>query len=261
MLHIVQGGIENGDLLHIRKIAGNRYETSSWIVPQKARPGDHVVLFVRTYGFVATARVVGDPKPSKNWQNRYQAPLSSIRLINPPISLEFIRSHLPSLRWARYPRSITTPSTALALSISSLITKRRSVGVQPSIIKSDKLGIGELRALAIAKASAKSTPRRQQIMRRIRAEAIRRYALARANGYCEACAAQGSFLCKGQPYLEVHHTTRRADGGPDHPGHVIGLCANCHRRAHYSDDAQIFNDNLKARIRSFETVWRRDYVR
>jgi len=49
------------------------------------------------------------------------------------------------------------------------------------------------------------------------------------------------------PYFEVHHIHRLADGGPDQPESVIALCPNCHRRAHYANDAKEFDKHL-ARI-------------
>jgi 5-methylcytosine-specific restriction protein A len=45
--------------------------------------------------------------------------------------------------------------------------------------------------------------------------------------------------------LEPHHIRRVADGGPDHPEWVIGVCPNCHRRAHYAEDKVEFNETLR----------------
>ena len=59
--------------------------------------------------------------------------------------------------------------------------------------------------------------------------------LERANGYCENCKQPAPFLKKrdGQPYLEVHHKIKLADGGGDTVANAIALCPNCHRKAHY----------------------------
>jgi 5-methylcytosine-specific restriction protein A len=70
--------------------------------------------------------------------------------------------------------------------------------------------------------------------------------LERASGVCEACKLPAPFLTvDGKPYLEPHHIRRLSDGGPDHPLWVIAVCANCHRRAHYSSDAVVFNQELR----------------
>lgn len=46
----------------------------------------------------------------------------------------------------------------------------------------------------------------------------------------------------GEPFLDVHHIDRLADGGPDRPDRVVaGVCPNCHRRRHYGIDAQALN--------------------
>jgi 5-methylcytosine-specific restriction protein A len=80
-----------------------------------------------------------------------------------------------------------------------------------------------------------------------RSAAVREYVLQRANGVCEGCSEVAPFRTKsGRPYLEPHHTRRISDGGPDHPAAVIGLCPTCHRRAHYADDGEAFNQRLIA---------------
>lgn len=98
-------------------------------------------------------------------------------------------------------------------------------------------------ALAASQPSATVTERRTRI--RQRAQAVKQYALARANCTCEGCQQPAPFHTKHGPFLEVHHTHRVADGGPDHPDRVIALCPNCHRRAHYAEDAQAFNQGLR----------------
>jgi 5-methylcytosine-specific restriction protein A len=86
----------------------------------------------------------------------------------------------------------------------------------------------------------------------MRSEAVKLYALKRANGVCEGCKAEAPFQSKEGPFLEVHHTMRLCDGGPDHPAFVIALCPNCHRRAHYSIDGKRYNEGLKIYLKSIE---------
>ena len=88
---------------------------------------------------------------------------------------------------------------------------------------------------------------------RHRSEAIRAYVLERAAGRCEGCHNAAPFrTSSGQPYLEPHHIRRLSDGGPDHPKWVAGVCANCHRRAHYGEDKDVFNDKLAATVAALE---------
>jgi hypothetical protein len=56
----------------------------------------------------------------------------------------------------------------------------------------------------------------------------------------------------GMPYLGPHHIRRLSDGGPGHPLWVIAVCANCHRRAHYSSDAVAFNQELQLVVEHIE---------
>jgi 5-methylcytosine-specific restriction protein A len=119
---------------------------------------------------------------------------------------------------------------------------------------STKLNLSELRAIALAAASSDATIEQKQSNLSRRAEAIKRYALLRAGGECEACNQAAPFKAKSGPFLEVHHVFRLADGGPDHPANVVALCPNCHRRAHYSVDEEQFNEGLVSWLASQETT-------
>ncbi len=59
--------------------------------------------------------------------------------------------------------------------------------------------------------------------------------LERAEGTCGQCKRAAPFrrAGNGEPYLEVHHKVRLADGGEDTLENAIALCPNCHRQAHY----------------------------
>lgn len=59
--------------------------------------------------------------------------------------------------------------------------------------------------------------------------------LKRAEGICEICKNPAPFIRKSdsEPYLEVHHKVRLADGGEDSVENAIAICPNCHRNEHY----------------------------
>ncbi|WP_291982233.1 HNH endonuclease signature motif containing protein [Candidatus Accumulibacter sp. ACC005] len=117
-------------------------------------------------------------------------------------------------------------------------------GQAAASLRKKKLSLADLRRLALERVPAGATVKERLTNVASRAVAIRRYALERAQGTCEACKADAPFKAKAGPFLEVHHVVRLSDGGPDHPAHVIALCPNCHRRAHYSVDAGSFNEGL-----------------
>lgn len=112
--------------------------------------------------------------------------------------------------------------------------------------------LAQLREAALPKAVRTAEPQTRMRVAYYRAEAIRRYALARARGNCEGCAKPAPFSSAQGPYLECHHLHRVADGGPDHPKNVIALCPNCHRRAHYARDAAGFNAKLVGIVQAVE---------
>lgn len=253
-LHIVQAGIENGDLAWLKEAATSGNASQSWIVPKNSRPDDEVVVFTRSLGFVATATIMQEPSKREDWENRYGASIGNICLIEPPISLAYIRSRVPELTWAKYPRSITTPTETVAEEIRRLIARRRSDGVDELDDSAlDEANIHELRLLALQ--GAVSTTRKVSSERQyhIRSVTIRRYALARSGGMCELCDEEAPFFTSdGNPYLEVHHILQLSDEGPDDPRNVIALCPNCHRRAHYSADASELTAELQLIVKTLE---------
>ena len=111
----------------------------------------------------------------------------------------------------------------------------------------------ELRRRALAAAGDTRSSAERRVMTHHRSQAVRMYVLRRANGYCEGCGAAAPFhTAAGRPYIEPHHIQRLTDGGPDHPRWVAGVCPNCHRRAHYSYDAQEYNARLEQVIGELE---------
>ncbi len=95
-----------------------------------------------------------------------------------------------------------------------------------------------------------------------RSREVAQYALRRAEGRCECCLTASPFLrTNGQPYLEVHHTTRLADAGLDAPAHVAAICPTCHRHIHYGRDGDKRNDALRTAIAHREAALDRNVGR
>lgn len=253
-LHIVQGGIDNGDKAWLERAAKDSLNARSWVVPKSVAIGDEVVIYLAGYGFFATARIKSLSRPRDDWPNRYGAGLKSINLIRPAISLATIQRRIPDLTWAIYPRSITTPSPDVTAQIRTLIQERRKTGIPDLDDEAlDVANIDELRKAALLKARRFATQKERKSIYRVRSRAIRLYVLRRANGRCEGCNAPAPFRRPdGSEYLEPHHTTRLSDDGPDHPAKVISLCPNCHRKAHYAEDSETFNAMLIKRLSILE---------
>ena len=114
------------------------------------------------------------------------------------------------------------------------------------------LPLDQLRQIALEGVAPNSSLQQKRVNVARRAEAVRRYALARAKGICEGCLLPAPFSAQEGPYLEVHHVFRLSDGGPDHPAAVIALCPNCHRHVHYGTDGDQFNGKLIEWLRVHE---------
>lgn len=256
-LHIVQGGIDNGDKAFLEKASRKSLNAPIWVVPKSAKPDDDVVIYVTGYGFFATAVIISSPQPRKDWHNRYGAGLTSISLIEPAISLATIRRKISGLTWAIYPRSITTPETNIASQVRQIINHRRKTGLPDLDDKTlSESNIDELRKVAILKSTKTATTKEQKVLYRARSLAIKFYVLTRAQGNCEGCKKPAPFQkTDGSPYLEPHHTQKLADDGPDHPRHVIALCPNCHRKSHYAANAEVFNKRLVKTLSILESKY------
>ena len=120
-------------------------------------------------------------------------------------------------------------------------------GVSPKLPKS--LSLTELRDLAEKGSSVSVEPKSIKSRLYVRNQAVKRYALGRANGVCECCDKAAPFLTRNKdPYLEVHHLHRVSDGGPDIAKGVAAICPTCHRNIHFGIDGDAVNKRLRKEI-------------
>ncbi len=123
---------------------------------------------------------------------------------------------------------------------------------KPKLILKKETTLEELRKLAISKTSNHLSKKEIITHIAIRAEAIKKYVLMRANGICEGCRTDAPFNTRYGPFLETHHVNRLSDGGPDHPQYVIALCPNCHREIHYGINGNSYNQKLITKLKVLE---------
>jgi HNH endonuclease len=120
-LHILQGGIQNGDRDWLIRAAEENLAAKTWIAPKSAEPGDDAVIYVGRALF-ATARVTRRASRRPDWGPRaYGAALDSIQLIKPPVPIGVIKKRVIGLKWANYPRGVTTPPLVVASQIRELV--------------------------------------------------------------------------------------------------------------------------------------------
>ena len=75
-------------------------------------------------------------------------------------------------------------------------------------------------------------------------EVIRLAKLRAEDGCCELCGEKGFKTANGGFYLEGHHVIPLNCGGPDDVRNVVAICADDHRRAHYSEDRHDIRDTM-----------------
>jgi hypothetical protein len=77
---------------------------------------------------------------------------------------------------------------------------------------------------------------------------VRDAVLARAQGCCEFCGAQGFLKPDGTRYLETHHIIALAAEGADRVTNVIGLCPNDHREAHFGERRNLLEGQMITKL-------------
>lgn len=71
----------------------------------------------------------------------------------------------------------------------------------------------------------------------VRSPDVVAWVLLQADGCCEVCGSPAPFnRDDGTGFLEVHHVTTLADGGPDTVDNAVACCPNCHRELHHGAD-------------------------
>lgn len=79
----------------------------------------------------------------------------------------------------------------------------------------------------------------------VRDPAVVAWVLKESNGVCECCLSPAPFVKPtGDPYLEVHHLRRLADGGSDTVSNAAALCPNCHRELHHGQDQEGLREQM-----------------
>lgn len=82
-------------------------------------------------------------------------------------------------------------------------------------------------------------PKKQTTIQYPRDSRIRAWVLERAGDTCESCFNKAPFVNEnGRPFLETHHITPLAQGGPDTLENTVALCPNCHRHLHFGKDRE-----------------------
>jgi 5-methylcytosine-specific restriction enzyme A len=82
---------------------------------------------------------------------------------------------------------------------------------------------------------------------------VKAWVLREASGRCECCNSETPFItAEGEPFLEVHHLRRLADGGSDTVTNAVALCPNCHREMHYGIGKSALVNSMYSKISRLE---------
>jgi 5-methylcytosine-specific restriction enzyme A len=93
----------------------------------------------------------------------------------------------------------------------------------------------------------------REIVRYGRKAEVAAWVLAASKDACESCEKPAPFMKNnGEPYLEVHHLRRLADGGSDKGTNAVAVCPNCHKELHFGIKREELLGNLYRRIPRLE---------
>ena len=151
-----------------------------------------------------------------------------------------------------------TPRDAIAFQLAKLDEERSDKDELGTASKAPEIStpsLGSLKEQAYLAASPRASSKVSRAEKTVyqRADAVKRYVLARAEGVCEACRKPAPFAKRtGEPYLEPHHTRRVSDGGPDHPRWVAALCPNCHSEIHFGEGGASLNQRVEVYLSEVE---------
>lgn len=138
-----------------------------------------------------------------------------------------------------------------------LVRREHAVGTEDEIElnASEGLSIERLRdrAYAAAKPQQAKAWNNAPSSYRARSKAVREYVLRRAAGRCELTGRPAPFVTNaGEPYLEVHHTRRLSDDGPDDPHWVAAIDPTAHREIHFGNRGEELNNSLIEKLKLIE---------
>ncbi|HEX8124258.1 MAG TPA: HNH endonuclease signature motif containing protein [Allosphingosinicella sp.] len=152
------------------------------------------------------------------------------------LALMSVRSHLAAYRKGKgrsgHLKDIEAICDSFEGSLDTLATEQGKF--ERAVEKSRKLSRVQ-RAAKLAEAPRKPKRIIVQTLAYKRNPHVVAAVLERAAGTCERCGCAAPFLraSDGEPYLEVHHAVRLADGGDDTVDNALAVCPNCHRETHY----------------------------
>ena len=88
-----------------------------------------------------------------------------------------------------------------------------------------------------------------QVVQYKRDPLVKAWVLKQAGGVCECCGQVAPFeTTDGQPFLEVHHVRKLAEGGSDTTSNAVAICPNCHRALHYGMKAKELVEGLFTKL-------------
>lgn len=215
-----------------------------WSCSHSTRAGDGIWVWVTGgKGLCFQWRAVSDSQPDPKGKYRWVCNVEWVSNFIPPISLIELRNAVAQTDWNpphvnMRVRAATTIPDCVVKKISALRPVKTLLEVQQQLAEAvdvAKTLAPEQRLQKLA--SAPKRPRKIKVGTEVfdRNAYVIAEVLIRAQGVCEFCKQPAPFqrATNGEPYLEVHHKQRLADGGEDTIENAVAICPNCHRKAHY----------------------------
>jgi 5-methylcytosine-specific restriction endonuclease McrA len=220
--------------------------------PKRLAAGDRIYLYLknlplhRPSGVYAVGEVRMVHRREKEFEWKVDK-LSSLPLTKSPIPMSVVKQFFPRIyggAWTLLPESQKE-------------NWRRALNHRPTSNEATY----RRRAIDLLKTGAANPPAGQSNPlwdeRRVkvfwRDPSVAAYVLSVAHGKCEGCGQPAPFNADdGEPYLEIHHMLRLADGGSDTINNTVALCPNCHRRAHFANDCEQLRKSIYSSVKRLQ---------
>lgn len=222
MVHVLVGSNDD-DYEALIAAGSDGASVSDWVVPKDAKPGEPVLFFIKTAGFVAEGTVDGPSRPGTFGKKAVRrAAVGPVVLLATPVPIKYVEACLPTWGWATYTRSYTSPPPEIEVALRTALEDYQD-------------GFRDLDGKTKFTEGKRSTSEASRYERDPKARAA---CIAHYGAQCFVCdfSYEETYGPAVAGLILVHHLTALAASGVEHDVDPVRdlrpVCADCHLVMH-----------------------------